>query len=135
MGMKLPRFVVYLWTSPTSFAGLALLVPTLCTGGRCKVVDGVLEISGGLASFILKKCTPLKGGATAMTLGHVVIAIDEAAHDRTRKHERVHVRQAEKWGPFFYPAYVLASLIAAFRGQHFYRDNVFEREAYDVDTP
>ena len=133
MGMNVPRFVVYLWTSPTSLAGLALLVPTLCTRGHAKVVDGVLELSGGLSAWILKHCTPLKGGATAMTLGHVVIARDEAAHDRTRRHERAHVRQAEKWGPLFFPAYGVASLIALARGQHFYRDNAFEREAYEEE--
>ena len=131
MGMKVPRIVLYLWTSPTSLAGLALLVPTLCTRGRARVVDGVLELSGGVCRWILQKCTPLEGGATAMTLGHVVIALDEAAHDRTRSHERIHVRQAEKWGPLFFPAYGVASVIAAVRGGHFYRDNVFEREAYD----
>jgi hypothetical protein len=130
--MKWPRFVVYLWTSPTSLAGLVLLVPTLCTRGRARVVNGVLELSGGFAAWLLRRCTLLPGGASAMTLGHVVIAVDEAAHERTRAHERVHVKQAERWGPLFFPAYGVASLIAFARGQHFYRDNVFEREAYDT---
>jgi hypothetical protein len=131
MGMTWRRFGVYLWTSPTSLAGLALLVPTLCTHGRARVVHGVLELSGGAAAWMLRRCTLLPGGASAMTLGHVVIAIDEATHDRTRAHERVHVRQAERWGPLFFPAYAVASLIALARGQHFYRDNAFEREAYE----
>jgi hypothetical protein len=43
------------------------------------------------------------------------------------------VRQAEKWGPLFFPAYGVASLIAIARGRHFYRDNVFEREAYEAE--
>jgi len=69
--VKLSRIVVYLWTSPTSLAGCLLLVPTLCTGGSCRVVDGVLEVAGGFAAFFLKYCTLLKGGASAMTLGHI----------------------------------------------------------------
>ncbi len=129
--VKLPKIVVYLWTSPTTLAGCLLLIPTLCTGGRCRVVDGVLEVSGGFATFFLKHCTLLKGGATAMTLGHIVLGRDELAHDLTRSHERVHVKQAERWGPFFFPAYGLASLIALLKGQRPYRDNRFEREAYD----
>jgi hypothetical protein len=51
---------------------------------------------------------------------------------RTRAHERAHVRQAERWGPFFLPAYFLASVLVAARGGHYYRDNRFERDAVDV---
>lgn len=129
--IKLLRIVVYLWTSPTTLAGCLLLVPTLCTGGRCRVVDGALEVWGGFTTFFLKHCTLLKGGATAMTLGHIVLARDEMAHDLTRSHERIHVKQAEQWGPLFLPAYGMASLIALLRGKRPYRDNYFEREAYD----
>jgi hypothetical protein len=32
-----------------------------------------------------------------MTLGHVVIARDQDLLDLTRAHERVHVRQCERW--------------------------------------
>ncbi|CAN5387619.1 hypothetical protein BH10PLA1_BH10PLA1_03710 [soil metagenome] len=128
--MKPLRIVVYLWTSPTSLPGLLLLIPTLCTGGVFRVVDGVLEVSGGFAAWFLKHCTLLKGGASAMTLGHVVIARDETTHDRTRSHERIHVKQAERWGPFFLPAYAIASLVALLKGESAYRGNCFEKEAY-----
>ncbi len=65
-----------------------------------------------------------------MTLGHVVLARDELLHDLTRSHERVHVRQCERWGPFFLPAYLLSSLWLAITRKNPYRDNPFEREAY-----
>jgi hypothetical protein len=42
----------------------------------------------------------------AITLGHVVLATTESALKKTRSHERVHVRQYERWGPFFIPAYL-----------------------------
>ncbi len=66
-----------------------------------------------------------------MTLGHVVLGLNPSTLEATRAHERVHVRQCERWGPFFLPAYGLASLLAAVRGGDAYRDNRFEREAYD----
>ena len=129
--IKPPKIVVYLWTSPTTLAGCLLLVPTLCTGGQCRVVDGVLEVWGGFASFFLQHCTLLKGGASAMTFGHVVLARDAFLLELTRSHERVHVRQAERWGPLFIPAYLLSSLALKLRGRDAYRDNPFEREAYE----
>src|SRR5690554_5268016 len=127
----IPRPLVYLWTFPTTVIGLLFLLPTLCSGGRAEVHTGVLEITGGFTSFVLRRCVLLKGGASAMTLGHVVLAQDELLADLTRDHERVHVRQAERWGLFFIPAYLLASAWMAIRGRDPYLDNPFEREAFD----
>ncbi|HYO10808.1 MAG TPA: hypothetical protein VER17_17725 [Tepidisphaeraceae bacterium] len=123
--------LVYLWTLPTTLLGLWMLPLAALTGGGWRVIDGVLEIHGGGVRWILRHCTLLKGGASAMTLGHVVIAQDELLADLTREHERVHVRQAERWGPLFVPAYLGGCLLALARGQRPYRDNPFEREAYD----
>jgi len=126
-----PRALVYLWAFPTTFLGLLFLPPALVsrTGGA-RVIDGVLELHGGPVAFFLRRCTLLRGGASAMTLGHVVLGRDERLLALTRTHERVHVRQCERWGPLFIPAYLLASALAWLRGGHFYRDNVFEREAF-----
>jgi hypothetical protein len=62
---------------------------------------------------------------------HIVVGCDIHCLERTRRHERVHVRQVERWGPLFIPAYFTASLIARLRGGDAYLDNCFEREAYD----
>ena len=67
----------------------------------------------------------------AMTLGHTILGQTEAALDITRDHEHVHVRQYERWGPFFIPAYFAASFYAWFNGGDMYRDNAFEKQAYD----
>ena len=131
--MRVLRPLVYVWTLPTTSVGLLLLLPTLLTGGGARWVDGVLEIHGGLAAFVLRRCTLLRGGASAMTLGHVVIGRTPELLDFTRRHERVHVRQAERWGPLFFPAYLIASLLVLFRGGRPYEDNPFEREAYAHD--
>jgi hypothetical protein len=52
----------------------------------------------------------------------------------SRAHERVHVRQYERWGPLFLPSYLFLSLYMYLRGCDPYRDNPFEREAFDTAT-
>ncbi len=69
-----------------------------------------------------------------MTLGHVVLGRIPSALDVCRDHELVHVRQYERWGPLFLPAYLIASLIALLQGKRAYMDNFFEREAYGHHT-
>ena len=125
------RALVYLWALPTTSVGL-LFVPFALVSrrGGARVVDGVLEVHGGGVAFFLRRCTLLRGGASAMTLGHVVLGRDERLLQLTRDHERVHVRQCERWGPLFIPAYLLASVLVKLRGGRPYEDNPFEREAY-----
>jgi hypothetical protein len=132
--MTLKRLLLYLWSSPTTLLGLFFLHPTLLTGGRARVVEGVLEIHGGLTGLFLQKFTLLPGGASAMTLGHVVLGRDQSSLDRTRPHERIHVSQCETWGPFFLPAYGISSALALLRGQDPYLDNRFEIEARDYSS-
>ena len=128
----LRRILVYMWAAPTSVIGLLFLIPPMLrlTHVHMRIVDGVLELHGGLVTRFLRHGTFLRGGAAAMTLGHVVLGVNQRALDETRDHERVHVRQVERWGPAFIPAYLLASVIAWMRGQHPYLDNYFEREAF-----
>ncbi len=57
----------------------------------------------------------------------------DAALAISRKHEAVHVAQYERWGPLMLPAYLFSSCYVYFVGKRFYRDNPFEREAYDID--
>jgi hypothetical protein len=68
-----------------------------------------------------------------MTLGHVILGRDTAALAATREHERVHVRQYERWGPLFIPAYLGCSLYLWLRRRDPYYDNPFEVEAYEGD--
>jgi hypothetical protein len=123
------RLLRYTWALPTSVLGLGFAGLARLTGGRLRVVDGVLEVEGGWVGILLQRCVPLPGGAAAMTLGHVVLGRDASALAATRAHERVHVRQYERWGPAFVPAYAAASLIALLRGQDPYHGNAFERTA------
>lgn len=103
-----------------------MALAALATGGRVRRVAGVLECSGGAARALLR--SPLLR-AGAITLGHVVAGVDDRTLESSRAHERVHVRQAERWGPLFIPAYLAAGAWAALRGRDAYRDNRFEIEA------
>ena len=116
----------YLWAGPTSLPGLFAAAATLLTGGRGRRRGGVIEISGGFAGWILPR-RPFR--AEALTLGHVILGRTAGALDRYRDHELAHVRQAERWGPAFLPAYLLASVWAHLSGRHYYRDNWFEIDA------
>src|SRR5437868_3313184 len=116
------RAWLYLWVFPTSCLGLvALVLGSVFARVHTQIVDGVLEVHGNWIEFFLRKCTLLPGGASAMTLGHVVLGCDPLLLDLTRTHERVHVRQCERWGPLFIPAYLFSSLVAWMRGQDAYR--------------
>jgi len=122
------RWAAYAWAAPTSLLGL---VAVASTAPQVRVVDGVLEAHGPRLARLLDVVAPHME-VLAMALGHVVIGRDAAALAATRAHERVHVRQAECWGPCFLPAYLAASLVAWARGGDPYADNVFERDAWSA---
>lgn len=117
------RFALVLWAAPNSLLGLALGLVLLPVGARARLVEGVLEITA------LRRPPRRCGPFSAITLGHVVVATHAAEMQRLRAHERVHVRQCERWGPLFLPAYLLAGAWQWVRGRHAYRDNPFEVQA------
>ena len=117
-----------LWASPYTLLGL--LIGILCRG-KFQCIDSVVEIHGPRINWFL---CHLPIAAMAMTLGHVVLGQNVIALNRTRRHERVHVRQYCIWGPLFGPAYLLCSAVLWLRGRDAYRDNPFEREAFQIDS-
>lgn len=137
------RAAGYAWASPNTLVGL-LFVPVAWLppvgrmrarwqrpgAARLRIVDGVLEVHGPWIAVLLRRLVPLEGGALAMTFGHVVVGRDGRALELAREHERAHVRQCERWGPLFIPAYLLASVWAWLRGRGAYEGNAFEVEAY-----
>lgn len=134
-GMRtLHRLAAYAWASPNTMLGVAAGLAMLCLGGRVHLVAGVMEFHGGLVGrFITALPGPARFGA--ITLGHVVLAVGLAELSSLRAHEHVHVRQYERWGVFFLPAYVLSSAWQVVRGRRGYRDNFFERQAYAQENP
>jgi len=127
------RLLLYAWAFfPGTLIGLLCVPFALLGRGRCRVVRGCLEVHGGLVTKFLRDGLPWvgTGGGSAMTLGHVIIGQSQGCLDFSRDHEHIHVRQYERWGPLFLPAYLTASGWAWLRGGNAYFDNPFEREAY-----
>ena len=116
----------YTWAAPTTLVGLTAGALTLLSGGRAQLRRGALEFHGGFSRWFLSRRVVC---ASAMTLGHVIIGRDPGCLDDCRDHEQAHVRQVERWGPLFIPAYLAASAWEWSRGRHYYLDNWFERDA------
>jgi hypothetical protein len=127
VALRLPSI---LWASPYTLLGLLLGAVGLCTGGRARVRGRVVEFYGGGVKRLLQRF-PLEEGAMAFTLGHTVLGQTAAALDVSRDHEMVHVRQFERWGPLMGPAYLGCSLILWLMRRRPYRDNPFERQAFE----
>ena len=121
-------FVRILWPLPVTLFGAACAGVARLFGARVQLHSGVLEASGGPLTAVLQRMYPPMSVA-AITLGHVVLAQDAEQLERTRAHERVHVRQYERWGFLFPLIYLAASGVALVQGREGYRGNVFEEEA------
>jgi len=121
-----------LWASPYTLLGLLVGLIGLCTGGRARIRGRVVEFHGGGVKWLLRRFF-FGQGAMALTLGHTVLGQTGAALDMCRKHELVHVRQFERWGPLLGPAYLGCSLALWVMGRRPYRDNPFERQAFGQD--
>jgi hypothetical protein len=126
------RALLFLWASPGSLIGLTVgVLAVVSRRGAIRRKGHTLECHGPLVRWLL---TRRRFQARAMTLGHVIIGCDEHSLDVTREHELVHVRQYERWGPLFIPAYLLSSAWLWLRGCDPYLDNPFEVEAYNHDA-
>ena len=127
-----PAFTLaaYAWASPNTLLGLLAGAAMLALGGKVRVVRGVAEFSGRLLALRVTGVLRFN----AITFGHVILGVSEAALTMARAHEHVHVRQYEAWGPFFLFAYVASSAWQLLRGRRAYRDNFFERQAYAADA-
>jgi len=124
------RLIAILWASPYTLLGLLLGGIGLCTGSRMRIRGKVIEFHGGSVKWLLGRFFGGQG-ALAFTLGHTILGQTDAALDITRRHELVHVRQYERWGPLMGPAYLGCSLALWLTGRRPYRDNPFEREAFE----
>ena len=125
----LQRFL-WLWASPASAIGLSVGLLGLCTGGTVRRVGPTLEFWGGAVTGLMNSRLI---HARGMTLGHVILGVSGLTLESIRPHEWVHVRQYERWGPLFLPAYLLSSALLWIAGRNPYWENPFEVEAYDED--
>lgn len=123
------RLLAILWASPYTLLGLTLGVIGLLMGGSVQVRSGVVEFYGGLVKWLLQRL-PNGQFTLALTLGHTILGPTDATLDIARRHEWVHVRQFERWGPLMGPAYLGCSCVLWLMGRQPYRDNPFEQQAY-----
>ena len=117
------RLLAYVWASPLTAAGILLGAASRTTP---ELHEGVVLFpeARGLGGWMLRY-----RGFAASTLGHAIIAAGRPSATLMR-HELVHVRQAERWGPLFVPLYVAAL------ARYGYRANPFERAAVaEADGP
>jgi hypothetical protein len=122
-----------LWAAPCSLLGAFLGGFALIAGARIQLIDGALEFffeEGSGAEQWLTRHQPF----AAITLGHVILGINEAELRAWHAHERVHVSQFERWGALMLLAYPAASLWAWLRGRDAYLANYFEQQAYRADA-
>jgi hypothetical protein len=123
------KTVLILWASPYSLIGVAVGLLGMATGGKGRLRAGALEFYGGATRALVRRL-PTGIKTAGFTLGHVILGQDDDGLRWAGDHERVHVRQFERWGPFMGPAYLLASAWMWLSGKDFYMDNPFEVEAY-----
>jgi hypothetical protein len=113
------RATAVVWSAPMTAAGLLLAGlagrrPHWDAALGCFVVRG----AGGPSRVALGIV-----GASANTVGLVVLSPGEDPDPVLLAHEAVHARQAERLGPFLLPTYVWLS------ARYGYRDNPLERAA------
>lgn len=107
-----------LWTLPNTLLGLALAKLTGCQD------RGV---------YWRATSTPwlrwhARTGFVALTLGTVIISVASPSYE-TLLHERRHVQQYLRYGPFFLPIYGALCLLGLLPGRHWYWDHPFEVRA------
>ena len=124
------RILAIIWASPYTLLGVLIGLVGVCTGGHARIRGRVIEFHGGGVKWLLQRLF-FGEGAMAFTLGHTVLGQTDAALDVCRDHELVHVRQFERWGPLMGPAYLGCCLVLWLMGRRPYRDNPFQRQAYD----
>lgn len=123
--------VCWIWALPWTVVGLLIGGCNWLGGGAFQRQGWVIEIHGPLVRWLFAR---FPNRPAAMTLGHTVLGLDARTLARTRRHELVHVRQYERWGPLFIPLYLIYSLWAWCRGLNPYLDNPLEQEAFRADS-
>ncbi len=133
-----------IWASPLSAIALLLALPCIAFGARALTAQSVdtppqlkaLIIHGSACRVLLRILVPwLK--VDGITLGHVIfVNTDDKAlpAEWLMAHELIHTQQWAAWGVFFPFAYGLASIHAVIQRGHYYRDNVFEKQARQGET-
>jgi hypothetical protein len=100
--------VRFLWTLPNTLLGV---VAGALTFQQPRVVEGALVFDRGARGLT---AVMREFGRTAMTVGYVIVS-SEPVEGALLRHEQHHIRQYERWGPFFIPVYLLLAVPYGYR--------------------
>jgi hypothetical protein len=117
------------WPLLCSAVGVLVGIAVIGVGGGARRVSHTVEVALSL-SQVGVPAWARSFRFSAVTLGHVIIGQSHEVLADLRDHERVHVRQYEVLGPFFFLAYPASSMLALWRGQCPYLGNRFEKQAF-----
>jgi hypothetical protein len=118
------EFLGFVWTVPNTVLGLVLGALTFQlprAHGGALVFD---RTPRGLTSLLRAM------GRTAMTVGFVIVAA-VPVEGTLLAHERYHIRQYSRWGPFFIPVYLILAIPYGYRRHPMER--AARRAAGDLD--
>jgi len=115
----------YIWALPASLLGGVVGIAALLVGASWRWHSGVAEVTLFPGSASRARLAHWSG-FSAITFGHVVLALRDEDQTTLRAHERVHVAQYERWGVLFLLAYPAESLLQLLCGRRPYFDNRFE---------
>lgn len=104
--------------APYSCIGLAVGIAGMLSGGRGRYRQGALEVVAAQPLVV----TSASASTHSHHLGPRDHRPDSPDAGRLHDHERVHVRQFERWGPFMGPACLCRAWLWC-RGRNTYTDN------------
>lgn len=116
-----------LWTLPNTLIGLILGFLSFAWPRWEKSGVLIFESDRGFRKLHSEQ------GYGAITFGHVVISKPNPS-PRLMRHEMAHVKQYERWGPFYMLAYGFYWLKLTLTGKDGYHDNPFEVEASKAEA-
>jgi hypothetical protein len=98
----------FVWTLPNTLLGL---VAGALTFQRPRVVQGALVFDRGPRGLT---AVMRAFDRAAMTVGYVIVS-SAPVEGTLLRHEQHHIRQYERWGPFFIPVYLLLAIPYGYR--------------------
>ena len=98
----------FVWTLPNTLLGL---VAGALTFQRPRAVDGALVFDRGPRGLT---AVMRAFDRAAMTVGYVIVS-SEPVEGTLLRHEKHHIVQYRRWGPFFIPVYLLLAVGYGYR--------------------
>jgi hypothetical protein len=98
----------FVWTLPNTLLGL---LAGALTFQRPRIVEGALVFDRGPRGLT---AVMRAFDRAAMTVGYVIVS-SEPVEGTLLRHEVEHIRQYERWGPFFIPVYLLLAIPYGYR--------------------